>query len=172
MTHVHTPKSTPSPYYPLGTVDLKGLDKCIQYGGNANLPITGQGQDTIYIPHLSIPFISTQVHRTERVGVDLGLGNSNRLRLCCVKVLRVQLGLPSGAAVYGTAVLEASLQIRVRSLAATGRPMRRCTIGPASSGLGEGLAGWDVLVPLRSSDSSVVSCTVFFPTHWCGWLLG
>ncbi|CAB1311888.1 unnamed protein product [Coregonus sp. 'balchen'] len=31
--------------------------------------------------------------------------------------------------------------------------MRRCTIGPASSRLGEGLAGRDVLVPSCSSDS-------------------
>ena len=50
------------------------------------------------------------------------------------------------------------LQIRVRSravslLAAPGRPMRRRSFGPASSGLGEGLASWDVLVPSRSSDS-------------------
>ena len=55
-------------------------------------------------------------------------------------------------------MLEASLQIRVRSravsqLAKTGRHMRRCTIGPTSSGLGEGLAGRDILVPSRSSDS-------------------
>ena len=55
-------------------------------------------------------------------------------------------GLPSG-----TAVLEASLQIRVRfqtvsQPSATRRPMRRRTIGPASSGLGETLAGRDVLV--------------------------
>ena len=39
-------------------------------------------------------------------------------------------------------------------LAATGRAMGRHTIGPASYGLGEGLAGRDVLVPLRTSDSS------------------
>jgi hypothetical protein len=60
--------------------------------------------------------------------------------------------------------------------------MGRRTIGPASSGLGEGLAGKDVLVPSRTSDScggpgavhtdTVASCTVFPPTHWCGWLLG
>jgi hypothetical protein len=31
--------------------------------------------------------------------------------------------------------------------------MGRYIIGPASSGLGEGLAGRDVLVPLRTSDS-------------------
>jgi hypothetical protein len=35
----------------------------------------------------------------------------------------------------------------------SGRPMRRRTIGPVSSGLGEGLAGRDDLAPLRSSDS-------------------
>ena len=51
-----------------------------------------------------------------------------------------------------------SLQSRVQSWAislldATGRPMMRHTIGPVLSGLGEGLAGRDVLVPLRSSDS-------------------
>ena len=56
------------------------------------------------------------------------------------------------------------------------------TISPASSGLGEGLAGRDVLVPLRTSDSyggpgavyadKVAKCTVFPPTRWCGWLLG
>ena len=38
-------------------------------------------------------------------------------------------------------------------LAETGRPMRRHTVGPMSSGLEEGLAGRDVLVTLRSSDS-------------------
>jgi hypothetical protein len=35
----------------------------------------------------------------------------------------------------------------------TGRPVGRRTIGPALSGLGEGLADRDVLVPSRSSDS-------------------
>ena len=60
--------------------------------------------------------------------------------------------LPSGA------VFEASLQTQVRSqavlqLAATGRPMRQRTIGLASSGLGDGLTCWDVLVPSCSSDS-------------------
>ena len=74
--------------------------------------------------------------------------------------------------------LEASLQTRIRSkalsqLAVTGRPMRQCTIGPASSGLGEGLSGRDFLVPSRSSDSgrarrmhadTVARCTVFLPT--------
>ena len=53
---------------------------------------------------------------------------------------------------------KASLQIRVRSRAvsppaAPRSTMRRHTIGPASSGLGEGLAGRDVLVPLPSSNS-------------------
>ena len=56
------------------------------------------------------------------------------------------------------AVFEASLQTRVWSKAVsqpalTGRPMRRCTIGPASFGLGEGFAGRDFLVPLCSNDS-------------------
>ena len=37
--------------------------------------------------------------------------------------------------------------------ALTGRPMSQCTIGPVSSGLGEGLAGRDFLVPSCSSDS-------------------
>jgi hypothetical protein len=55
------------------------------------------------------------------------------------------------------AVLESSLQIRVRSQAvlqpaATGRTMRWRTIVLASSGLGVGLAGWDVLVPSRARD--------------------
>jgi hypothetical protein len=59
---------------------------------------------------------------------------------------------------YCIAALEASLQTWVRSQAVsqpglTRRTMRRRTIGPASSGLGEGLAGWDVLVPSRSSNS-------------------
>ena len=46
----------------------------------------------------------------------------------------------------------------------------------------EGLAGRDVLVPSRTSDSCggpvavhadmVARCTVFPPTHWCGWLPG
>ena len=66
--------------------------------------------------------------------------------------------------------------------AATGRPMGRCTIGPLSSRLGDGLAGRDVLVPSRTSDSrgrpgtmlgamhtdTVARCTVFPLTHWCG----
>ena len=52
----------------------------------------------------------------------------------------------------------ASLQTQVRSQAvsqpaATVRPMRRRTIGPASSGLGDGLAGRDFLVPSCCSDS-------------------
>ena len=56
------------------------------------------------------------------------------------------------------AVLTVPLVILVRvqalsQLATSGRPMGRRTIGPASSGLGEGLAGRDVHVPLRSSDS-------------------
>ena len=53
---------------------------------------------------------------------------------------------------------------------------------PASSELGEGLAGREVLVPPCTSDSCgspgavhanmVARCTVFPPTHWCGWLPG
>ncbi|XP_064795155.1 uncharacterized protein LOC135515406 [Oncorhynchus masou masou] len=54
--------------------------------------------------------------------------------------------------------VKAPLQPRVRFQAVsqpgvTGRPMRRRTIGPASSGLGEGLASRDVLVSSCSSDS-------------------
>ena len=58
--------------------------------------------------------------------------------------------------------------------------MGRPTIGPASSRLEEGLAGRDVLVLSRPSDSCgwpgavhtdtvamVARCTVFPPTHWC-----
>ena len=84
-------------------------------------------------------------------------------------------------------MLEVSLQIRVRSRAVSqpatsGTPMRVHTNGPASSGLGEGLAGQDVLVPSRTSHScgglgavhadTVASCTVFPSTHWCDWLPG
>jgi hypothetical protein len=53
--------------------------------------------------------------------------------------------------------------------------MGRRTIGPALSGLGEGLAGRDVPVPLRTSNScggpgamhadTLARCTVFPPTH-------
>jgi hypothetical protein len=60
-----------------------------------------------------------------------------------------------------------------------GDPWGCCTIGPVS--LGEGLAGRDVLVPSRTSDScggpgavhadTVARCTVFPLTHWCGWPL-
>ena len=55
-------------------------------------------------------------------------------------------------------VLSVSLQILVPFPAlvqppATGRPMRWRTIGPASSGLGEGLASRDVLVLSRSNNS-------------------
>ena len=46
--------------------------------------------------------------------------------------------------------------------AATRRPMGRCTIDPASSGLEEGLAVRDVLVPSCSSDSCAgrAQCTL------------
>ena len=84
-------------------------------------------------------------------------------------------------------VLAVPLEILVRVQAllqptVTGRLMGRRTIGPASSGLGEGVAGRDVLVPSRTSDTcggpgtvhahTVARCTVFPPTHWCGWLPG
>ena len=59
--------------------------------------------------------------------------------------------------------------------AATGRPMGRRTIDPVSSGLGEGLAGRDILVSSHTSDScggpgaihadTFARCTVFPPTH-------
>jgi hypothetical protein len=52
------------------------------------------------------------------------------------------------------------------------------TVGPASSRLGESLAGRDVFVPSRSSDScggpgamhadTVARCMVYPPIHWCG----
>ena len=56
------------------------------------------------------------------------------------------------------AVLEVSLQTWVQSqavsqLAVNGKPMRRCSIDPASFGLGEGLAGRDILVASHSSDT-------------------
>ena len=55
-------------------------------------------------------------------------------------------------------MLEVFLQTQVWSQAVSqpaviGRPMRRHTIGPLSSGLGEGLAVRGFLVPSRSSDS-------------------
>ena len=66
--------------------------------------------------------------------------------------------------------------------AATGRPKGRHTIGRASAGLGERLAGRDVLVPSHTSDfcgrpgavhaATVARCTVFPPPHWYGWLPG
>ena len=80
-------------------------------------------------------------------------------------------------------MLAVPLEILVRvqalsQLAVTGKPMRRCIIVPALSGLGEGLAGRDVLVPSRASDScggpcamhtdTVVRYTVFPPTYWYG----
>jgi hypothetical protein len=70
----------------------------------------------------------------------------------------MSLILASRVAQRSKAVLEVSLQIRVRSRAvsqpaATRRPMRRRTIFPVSFGLGEDLAGRDVLVPSLSSDS-------------------
>ena len=80
------------------------------------------------------------------------------------------------------ATRDSGFESRLSQPAATGRPMGRRTIGPVSSGLGEGLAGRDVLVPSRTSDScggpgavhndTVARCMVFPPTHWCGWLLG
>jgi hypothetical protein len=47
----------------------------------------------------------------------------------------------------------------------------------SSSGLWEELVGRDVLVSSRTSDSrlpltKVARCTVYPPTHWCGWLPG
>ena len=60
--------------------------------------------------------------------------------------------------------------------------MGRRTIGAASSGLGEGLAGKDVLVPSLTSDSCgglgavhtdmVARSMAFPPIHWCGCLSG
>jgi hypothetical protein len=62
------------------------------------------------------------------------------------------MGLPSGAVL--AVPLETLVQIQALSQpATTGRPMGRRTICPASSGLGEGLAGRDVLVPSPTSDS-------------------
>jgi hypothetical protein len=46
----------------------------------------------------------------------------------------------------------------------------RRAIGPASSGLGKGLAGWDVLVPSRSSNSCWRPCACTLtrsPGVWC-----
>jgi hypothetical protein len=90
-------------------------------------------------------------------------------------------GLPSGAVV----AVPLEILVRVQALsqpAMTESLMGRSTIGPASSGLGEGLASMDVLVPLHTSDScggpgamhadTVARCTVFPPTHWCSWLPG
>ena len=58
--------------------------------------------------------------------------------------------------------------------------MGRRTIDPASSVLGEGLAGRDVLVQSRTNGSCggqgavhadmVARSTVFPPTHWCFWV--
>ena len=48
--------------------------------------------------------------------------------------------------------------------------MGQCTIGPVPPGLGEGLAGRDVLVPLRSSDycGRPGTCTLAqSPGVWC-----
>jgi hypothetical protein len=50
-------------------------------------------------------------------------------------------------------VLAVPLDILGSRPAAARRPMGQHTIGPASSGLGEGLADRDVLVPSRTSDS-------------------
>ena len=71
------------------------------------------------------------------------------------------------------------------SIAVGPRPKDPCggaQLAQRRPGLGEGLAGRDVLVPSRTSDScggpgamqtdTVASCTVFPPTHWCGWLSG
>ena len=67
------------------------------------------------------------------------------------------------------AVLAVLLQTLVRNQAVsqpavTGRPMSQHTIGPASSGLEEGLVGWDVLV--SSPSSTVARYTAFPPTYW------
>ena len=53
----------------------------------------------------------------------------------------------------------------------------RRTIGPASSGLGEGLAGRDVLALKQllwwaGHADTVARCTVFPLKHWYGWFLG
>ena len=68
----------------------------------------------------------------------------------------------------------------VSQLAVTGRPMRRRTMGPALSGLREGLAGRDFLVPSQwllwraghMHADMVARCTELPLIHWCGWLPG
>ena len=68
------------------------------------------------------------------------------------------------------AVLDPVRSQAVSQLAVTRRPMRRRTIGPASSGLGEGLASQEFLVPSRSSDSCgrPGACMLTWsPGVWC-----
>jgi hypothetical protein len=52
---------------------------------------------------------------------------------------------------HGIMMLEVSLQTRVwsRAVSQLAVTLKRQVIGPALSGLGEGLAGWDFLVPSR-----------------------
>jgi hypothetical protein len=106
---------------------------------------------------------------------------------CVVTLFVSQIAIcrASRVAQWSTALLAVALEIlvRVQALsqpAATRRHMRRRTIGPVLSGLGEVLANKDVLVPLCTSDScgglgtmhadTVARCTAFPPSQWCGWL--
>ncbi|XP_064862592.1 transmembrane ascorbate-dependent reductase CYB561 isoform X1 [Oncorhynchus nerka] len=96
--------------------------------------------------------------------------------------LHVFFGLAMLAMSLATCLLGISeklfFSIQLSQSATTGRPMGRRTIGPESSGLGEGLAGRDVPVPSCTSDScgrpcavhTDARCAVFPLTHWCGWL--
>jgi hypothetical protein len=98
------------------------------------------------------------------------------LRMCISRGLFDASAVMRSCLRHGITVLAVPLEIldRVQALsqpAPTGRPIGRRTIGPASSGLGEGLAGRDVLVPSRTSKScgrpdamhadTVARCTLF-----------
>ena len=101
------------------------------------------------------------------------LPSMNALTICHLDK-SVCLGPPEWSSGLRHCIAVASLQTRERSravsqLAMTWSLIGQCTIDPASSGLGEGLAGGASLGASCSCDS----LRRMFPlTHWCTWLPG
>ena len=108
-------------------------------------------------------------------------------RIAIIILKKHELCLLGGAVVKG-AVLQRQLchqrlWVRAQALSQpvmTGRSVGRRTIGTASSGLGR---AWPVGISLthrapatpvagrgQCTLTKVARCTVFPPTHWCGWL--
>ena len=142
---------------------------------------TYKHSECLYVLSLSITF-------------SLALTHSHSLSrcwliTCTLHTYKHSEGLPGGAVVKG-AVLQRQLchqrlWVRAQALsqpAATGRSVGRRTIGLASSGLRR---AWPVGISLshrapatpvagrtQCTLTKVARCTVYPPTHWCGWLPG